>query len=44
MGGAVLSATFLATLGVTHPWSVAAVLATTALTVTSLALFPRKSR
>lgn len=44
MGGAVLSATFLATLGVWHPFTVGAVLSTTALTATSLALFPHTSR
>jgi Kef-type K+ transport system membrane component KefB len=44
MGGAVLSATFLATLGVGHPWTVAAVLITSALTATSLVLFPRTWR
>lgn len=44
MGGAVLSATLLARLGIAHPWSVAAVLSTTVLTATSLALFPRPAR
>lgn len=44
MGGAVLSATFLLTLGVGHAWTVTAVLSTTALTATSLVLFPRTSR
>jgi hypothetical protein len=44
MGGAVLSATFMATLGLGHPWSIAAVLSTTALTATSIALFQRASR
>jgi VIT1/CCC1 family predicted Fe2+/Mn2+ transporter len=44
MGGAVLSLTFVVTLGVRQAWSIAAVLLTTALTATSLALFRRTSR
>jgi hypothetical protein len=44
MGGAVLTATFLATLGSVDPWTIGAALGTTALTAASLALFPRGAR
>lgn len=39
MSGSVLALTFVATLGVTHSWSIVAILTTTAMTLVSRRLF-----